>query len=221
MSPPSTLRTERPVDPAEQSINEDPAPTLQQLIRLQIFTPMTLLLALGSNLVTVFAFHPGVGQIQDEYETIWTARKELIGGYLLLVSVEMRSCVSACLPSLPAHSCGQQLCFAVRSGGADTTFGRRSWSQSEAAGWVLRSADAHVPVLRSADAHVPALRVTSSTDRSRMSWSHLHPHSGKASRGFSYHRPASPLRLFPDRVTASRNCRAQADLGLVHLDCAT
>ena len=89
MSPPSTLRTERPVDPAEQSINEEVAPTLQQLIRLQIFTPMTLLLALGSNLVTVFAFHPGVGQIQDEYETIWTARKELIGGYLLLVSVEL------------------------------------------------------------------------------------------------------------------------------------
>jgi len=87
MSPPSTLRTERPVDPAEQSINEEVAPTLQQLIRLQIFTPMTLLLALGSNLVTVFAFHPGVGQIQDEYETIWTARKELIGGYLLLMYV--------------------------------------------------------------------------------------------------------------------------------------
>ena len=85
--PPSTLRTTPANDPAHQGLDEDVSPSLQQLIRLQIFTPMTLLLALGSNLVTTFAFHPNTGRISDEYETIWTPRKEFIGGYLLLVSV--------------------------------------------------------------------------------------------------------------------------------------
>ena len=85
--PPSTLRTHAPPDPATQSLHEDVAPSLQQLIRLQIFTPLTLLLALGAQLVTTFAVHPNIGQISDDYITIWTARKEFIGGYLLLVSL--------------------------------------------------------------------------------------------------------------------------------------
>ena len=83
--PPSTLRTQRERDPAAQSINEDIAPSLASLIRLQIATPMCLLLALGANLVTTFAVRPSVGDINDEYRTILTPRKELLGGYLLLV----------------------------------------------------------------------------------------------------------------------------------------
>lgn len=92
MSPPSTLRTanhSRDNDVEDTSrvpLDEDVSPSLQQLIRLQIFTPMTILLALGANLVTAFAFQPTLGQINDHYETIWSPRKELIGGYLLLVS---------------------------------------------------------------------------------------------------------------------------------------
>lgn len=91
MSPPSTLRTANHThaddveDPSQTPLDEDVSPSLQQLIRLQIFTPMTLLLALGANLVTAFAFHPTLGEVNDHYETIWTPKKELIGGYLLLV----------------------------------------------------------------------------------------------------------------------------------------
>jgi hypothetical protein len=100
--PPSTLRStatsshshghahDHVEDPSHQSLDEQVSPSLQQLIRLQIFTPMTLLLALGSNLVTTFAFHPNTGRISDEYETIWTPKKEFVGGYLLLVR---RCCV--------------------------------------------------------------------------------------------------------------------------------
>lgn len=84
--PPSTLRTHaQHSDPAHQSLDEDVSPTLQQLIRLQIFTPLTLLLALGAQLVTIFAVRPNIGEISDEYETIWTPWKEFIGGYLLFV----------------------------------------------------------------------------------------------------------------------------------------
>jgi len=97
--PPSTLRStatsshshghghDHVEDPSHQSLDEQVSPSLQQLIRLQIFTPMTLLLALGSNLVTTFAFHPNTGRISDEYETIWTPKKEFVGGYLFLMYV--------------------------------------------------------------------------------------------------------------------------------------
>lgn len=97
--PPSTLRTTHhhdpthPNDPAHQSLDEQISPSLQQLIRLQIFTPLCLLIALGCNLVTVFAFHPNVAEINDEYETIWTAKSEFIGGYLLLVRCIPLPCV--------------------------------------------------------------------------------------------------------------------------------
>lgn len=86
--PPSTLRTaasSTPEDPSQVSIHDSVSPTLQQLIRLQIFTPLTILLALGANLVAVFVFHPNIGEISDTFETIWTPKKSLIGGYLLLV----------------------------------------------------------------------------------------------------------------------------------------
>lgn len=94
MAPPSTLRTSNHAagsdieDPSNVPLDENVSPSLQELIRLQIFTPMTLLLALGANLVTAFAFHPTLGEVNDHYETIWTPRKELIGGYLLLVSCD-------------------------------------------------------------------------------------------------------------------------------------
>lgn len=91
--PPSTLRTHHGAssthsieDPSHQSIDEQVSPSLQSWIRLQIFTPLCLLVALGCNLVTTFAFHPNIGEISDDYETVWSPKKELVGGYLLLVS---------------------------------------------------------------------------------------------------------------------------------------
>ncbi|CAD6573627.1 MAG: hypothetical protein CYPHOPRED_005180 [Cyphobasidiales sp. Tagirdzhanova-0007] len=101
--PPSTLRTAPHNDPSHQSLDEQVSPSLQQLIRLQIFTPLCLLVALGCNLVTVFAFHPNVGEINDDFETIWTAKKELVGGYLLLMYVlQICYCLVITLAKSPA-----------------------------------------------------------------------------------------------------------------------
>lgn len=64
---------------------------------------MTLLLALGANLVTAFAFHPTLGEVNDAYETIWTPKKELVGGYLLLMYVlEISYCLWITMVKSPA-----------------------------------------------------------------------------------------------------------------------
>lgn len=112
MSPPSTLRTanhthaDNVEDLSHTPLDEDASPSLQQLIRLQIFTPMTLLLALGANLVTAFAFHPTLGEVNDQYETIWSARKELVGGYLLLVGERCTMAIANCFLTLRLiHRC--------------------------------------------------------------------------------------------------------------------
>ena len=109
--PPSTLRTAPHNDPSHQSLDEQVSPSLQQLIRLQIFTPLCLLVALGCNLVTVFAFHPNVGEINDDFETIWTAKKELVGGYLLLVSERVSRLIA--LPYAFLQMYVLQICYCL------------------------------------------------------------------------------------------------------------
>jgi len=58
-----------------------------RLIRLQILTPISILVSIGANLVASLAINPSLGQINDDYLTIMTPRKVLIGAYWLLLYV--------------------------------------------------------------------------------------------------------------------------------------
>ncbi|GAA95353.1 uncharacterized protein L969DRAFT_58006 [Mixia osmundae IAM 14324] len=62
-------------------------PASPALVRLQIITPLSILLSLGANLVCALAIKPGLGQISDDYLTILTPRKSLIGIYWLVLYV--------------------------------------------------------------------------------------------------------------------------------------
>jgi len=57
------------------------------LIRLQILTPISILLSLAANLVAALAINPSLKRINDDYITILTPRASLIGAYWLLLYV--------------------------------------------------------------------------------------------------------------------------------------
>lgn len=104
------------------------------LIRLKIFTPLAVLLALAANLVVALAIHPSsammsttstsglatdlptVGQINDDYLTLVTPKKHLVGIYwLVVVRLSSQSCRRS---SLSTHTGGNTVRPAHRVCGA-------------------------------------------------------------------------------------------------------
>jgi len=59
----------------------------KQLIRLQILTPISVLLTVAANLVAGLAISPTLGEISDDYLTIFTPTKYWIGAYWLLLYI--------------------------------------------------------------------------------------------------------------------------------------
>jgi hypothetical protein len=64
------------------------------LVRLQVLTPLSILVFLASALVAAFAITPSLGTISDDYLTILTPRKILVAAYVLvLVVLQIGYCV--------------------------------------------------------------------------------------------------------------------------------
>lgn len=85
---------------------EDAGPTTyteaaeKKLLNLKVITPLSLLVLIATFLVSILVARPGFGEINDQYETVWSPRKFMIGIYwLVMLGLQIGFCLLLVLAS--------------------------------------------------------------------------------------------------------------------------